>query len=42
MRKNQLIKLLQEIKGNPEVMVWNGFVDDYMPIGGVDTNTLYK
>lgn len=42
MRKNQLIELLQEIKGNPEVMVWNGLVDDYMPIGGVDTNTLYK
>ena len=42
MRKNQLIALLQEIKGNPEVMVWNGLVDDYMPIGGVDTNTLYK
>ena len=42
MRKNQLIELLQEIKGNPEVMVWNGLVDDYMPIGSVDTNTLYK
>ena len=42
MRKNQLIKLLQGIKGNPEVMVWNGLVDDYMPLGSVDTNTLYK
>ena len=42
MRKNQLIELLQGIKGNPEVMVWNGLVDDYMPIGSVDTNTLYK
>lgn len=42
MRKNQLIELLQGIKGNPEVMVWNGIVDDYMPIGSVDTNTLYK
>ncbi|UNY40408.1 hypothetical protein KLEP7_gp71 [Pseudaeromonas phage vB_PpeM_ KLEP7] len=42
MRKNQLIKLLQEIKGNPEVMVWNGLVDDYMPLGSVDTNILYK
>ena len=41
-RKNQLIDLLQSIKGNPEVMVWNGLVDDYMPLGGVDTNTLYK
>lgn len=42
MRKNQLIALLQEIKGNPEVMVWNGLVDDYMPLGNVNTNTLYK
>ena len=42
MRKNQLIELLQEIKGNPEVMVWNGLVDDYMSLGSVDTNTLYK
>ena len=42
MRKNQLIELLQEIKGNPEVMVWNGLVDDYMPLGNVNTNTLYK
>lgn len=29
MRKNDLIKLLQDIKGNPEVVIWNGFVDDY-------------
>ena len=42
MRKNQLIELLQGIKGNPEVMVLNGLVDDYMPLGSVDTNTLYK
>ena len=42
MRRNQLIELLQEIKGNPEVMVWNGLVDDYMSLGSVDTNTLYK
>ena len=42
MRKNQLIELLQGIKGNPEVMVWNGLVDDYMPLSSVDTDTLYK
>ena len=42
MLKNQLIEMLQGIKGNPEVMVWNGLVDDYMPLGSVDTNTLYK
>lgn len=32
MRKNQLIKLLQEIEGNPEIVIWNGYVDDYMNI----------
>jgi hypothetical protein len=32
MRKNDLIKLLQEIDGNPEVSLWNGFVGDWMPI----------
>jgi len=29
MRKNDLIKLLQSMKGNPEVVLWNGFVGDY-------------
>ena len=32
MRKNQLIEMLQNIKGNPEIHVWNGFVEDYQPI----------
>ena len=32
MRKNDLIKLLQNIKGNPEVLLWNGMVGDYMHI----------
>jgi len=32
MRKDQLIKLLQEIEGNPEVVIWNGHVGDYMHI----------
>lgn len=32
MRKNDLIKQLQEIKGNPEVALRNGFVSDYMHI----------
>lgn len=29
MRKNQLIELLNKIPGNPEVVLWNGLVDDY-------------
>lgn len=32
MKKNDLIKLLQEIEGNPDVVVWNGFVGDYQHI----------
>jgi len=32
MRKNDLIKLLQGIKGNPEVLLWNGMVGDWMHI----------
>ncbi|AXC39087.1 UNVERIFIED_ORG: hypothetical protein [Escherichia phage CMSTMSU] len=30
--KNDLIKMLQEIDGNPEIVIWNGYVDDYMNI----------
>jgi hypothetical protein len=30
MRKNKLIELLQAIKGNPEVKVYNGYVGDFM------------
>lgn len=29
MRKNDLIKLLNALPGNPEVVLWNGFVDDF-------------
>lgn len=32
MRKNDLIKMLQEIEGNPQIVIWNGYVDDYMNI----------
>lgn len=30
MRKNDLIKMLNEIEGNPEVVMWNGMVGDWM------------
>jgi hypothetical protein len=42
MRKNALIKYLQGIKDNPEVVLWNGFVEDYMPIAVVEPLTLYR
>lgn len=42
MKKNDLIKKLQGIKGNPEVMLWNGIVRDYMPIKGLVQQELVK
>lgn len=42
MRKNELIKLLQGIEGNPEVRLWNPYVEDYNPILYVQVDTLYK
>lgn len=32
MRKDKLIKMLQDIPGNPEVLLWNGMVGDWMDI----------
>lgn len=32
MKKNQLISLLESIKGNPEIKLWNGFVGDWQDI----------
>jgi hypothetical protein len=42
MRKNDLIKQLQAIKGNPEVVLWNGFVGDYMHIDNLVPSDLVK
>lgn len=42
MKKNDLIKLLSELKGNPEVVLWNGFVGDYMNIKGLTEGHLTK
>ncbi|EHV4444477.1 Uncharacterised protein [Escherichia coli] len=43
MKKNDLIKMLQEIDGNPEIVIWNGYVDDYMNIEkGLTKITLVK
>lgn len=32
MKKNKLIELLQSIDGNPDIYLWNGYVDDYVEI----------
>jgi hypothetical protein len=43
MRKNDLIAILQDIRGNPEIMLWNGFTQDVVPINPrITENTLYK
>ena len=43
MKKNDLIQLLQNIEGNPEVLIWNGFTSDWMHISKkVKPSKLYK
>ena len=42
MRKNDLINILEAIEGNPEIHLWNGYVQDYQPIGNVHAVDLYK
>lgn len=32
MKKNDLIKMLQNIEGNPDIIFYNGFVDDWQHI----------
>jgi hypothetical protein len=32
MKKNDLIKILVAIEGNPEIVLWNGFVEDVVAI----------
>lgn len=42
MRKNDLIKKLQAMSGNPEIMLWNGLVGDFVPIGNIGDADLVK
>ena len=43
MKKDKLIALLQSIEGNPDVLLYNGFVDDWTDITvHEDKHTLYK
>ena len=42
MNKKELIKKLKEIKGNPEICIWNGIVQDYMKIGEIQNHELVK
>jgi hypothetical protein len=42
MRKNKLIQLLQDIEGNPDILLWNGMVGDWMDIQKPIHQFLYK
>jgi hypothetical protein len=41
-KKNDLIALLQKLPGNPEMKLWNGFVEDWMDISGLVEGDLVK
>lgn len=43
MRKNDLIQILESIKGNPEIMLWSNLVGDVIPISSkMEEVELYK
>lgn len=42
MKKSKLIKLLQEIEGDPDILLWNGMVSDWMGILGLQEVVLER
>lgn len=40
MKKNDLIKYLQGIKGNPDIKLYNGFVGDWMDIDLIESEVV--
>jgi len=42
MKKNDLIKHLQSIEGNPEVKIYNGYVGDFMGIHKPKSAKIHK
>ena len=42
MRKNKLIELLSGMKGNPEIVVWNGHVEDWMSLKELKETSLVR
>lgn len=42
MKKSKLIELLLKLDGDPEVLLWNGFVSDWVDIGTVIEYDLVK
>lgn len=41
MRKDKLIELLNSIPGNPDILLWNGYVEDWMDIDDELVPTLF-
>lgn len=35
MKKSKLIKMLESIEGDPDIFLWNGFVQDWQDIGNI-------
>lgn len=42
MKKSKLIELLNNIDGDPEIKLWNGYVGDYMDLGDVIPSDIVK
>ena len=42
MKKDDLIRLLNGVKGNPDIVLWNGMVGDYMHVKGLEEGDLVK
>lgn len=42
MKKSKLIELLNGIDGDPDVKLWNGHVQDWMDIDGLQESKLFK
>lgn len=42
MKKDKLIAMLQEIEGNPDILLWNGMVGDWMDISKIVPTELVK
>lgn len=39
MKKDKLIEMLSKIEGNPDILLWNGYVGDYQDISTKVTET---
>lgn len=42
MRKRELIRLLNMVEGDPEIIIWNEWVGDWMGIKNVQSTHLYR